>query len=139
MTYKNFATSALILMSLLAAGCGWVADIALEDRDTPSQHETTTDLLVEDDLLEEAWLEDEWLEDTWDEAADEALQAVFDEAWSSYVGLGYQDAIALAQSRWQSYRIVMLEWIPQKVSLDDHPDRVNFSIEGWIVVDVSFG
>ena len=54
MSYKILSIVSILSMSIVLAGCGGVADIALEDRDTPSQHETTTDLLVEDDLLEEA-------------------------------------------------------------------------------------
>ena len=129
--HKQSALGMISIISLMVAGCGSVSlDEPLQE---PAPHEV-------DLVLEEEWLPEDPLDDlTRDETQDEELQQALESAWSDYRGLSQQDAVALAQSRWQAYRIVMLEWIPQKVSLDTHPDRVNFSIEEGMVVDVSFG
>ena len=56
---------------------------------------------------------------------------------TGYIGLSSDDAIKLAQSNWEAFRIVNINGEPQIVTMDYRPGRINANVVDGIITEFS--
>ena len=72
-------------------------------------------------------------------ASDPALPDEPPETDSDYVGLNTQQAETRAFRRAQPFRYSIIDGEPQAGTLDDNPNRLNFTVERDVIIAVSRG